>query len=56
VNSYTTELQNVLSVASDKDGNFVVVWQSWAQDGGATTGSSGSATTLPVRPGGPSSK
>lgn len=33
VNSYTTELQNVAHVASHESGNFVVVWQSWAQDG-----------------------
>jgi hypothetical protein len=33
VNTFTTGLQSSPSVASDADGNFVVVWQSYAQDG-----------------------
>jgi hypothetical protein len=33
VNSYTTHTQRVASVASDADGNFVVVWASDRQDG-----------------------
>jgi hypothetical protein len=35
VNSYTTGIQKVPSVASDANGNFVVVWQSADQDGGS---------------------
>jgi hypothetical protein len=34
VNSFTAGVQAVPSVASDADGNFVVVWQSFGQDGG----------------------
>jgi hypothetical protein len=33
VNTYTTSYQQSPSVASDASGNFVVVWQSYAQDG-----------------------
>jgi hypothetical protein len=33
VNSYTTASQSLPSVASDANGNFVVVWQSHQQDG-----------------------
>ena len=33
VNSYTTSNQHAPSVASDASGNFVVVWQSFGQDG-----------------------
>jgi hypothetical protein len=33
VNSYTTSYQRFPSVASDSAGNFVVVWQSYGQDG-----------------------
>jgi hypothetical protein len=33
VNTYTTSLQKFASVASDPDGNFVVVWNSFMQDG-----------------------
>jgi len=33
VNTYTTSYQGRPSVASDRNGNFVVVWQSYAQDG-----------------------
>jgi hypothetical protein len=33
VNTYTTDLQRSPAVASDSSGNFVVVWQSWTQDG-----------------------
>jgi hypothetical protein len=33
VNSYTTNDQGMPSVASDQNGNFVVVWQSLNQDG-----------------------
>lgn len=33
VNSYTTDIQNKSSIAVDADGNFVVSWQSWGQDG-----------------------
>ncbi len=33
VNTYTTAEQNTPTVASDADGNFVVVWQSSGQDG-----------------------
>ncbi len=35
INSHTTEHQNRLDVAADAEGNFVVVWQSWLQDGDA---------------------
>jgi hypothetical protein len=35
VNSYTTSYQTDPAVASDADGNFVVVWQSFYQDGSA---------------------
>ncbi len=33
VNTYTTEFQSYSAVAADSSGNFVVVWQSFAQDG-----------------------
>jgi hypothetical protein len=33
VNTYTTEVQHLPSVASDSSGNFVVVWRSYTQDG-----------------------
>jgi hypothetical protein len=33
VNSYTTSAQRLPAVASDARGNFVVVWESYAQDG-----------------------
>jgi hypothetical protein len=33
VNSYTTSIQRVPAVASDANGNFVVVWNSYGQDG-----------------------
>ena len=33
VNSYTTRHQSFASVASDRSGNFVVVWQSYGQNG-----------------------
>jgi phosphoheptose isomerase len=33
VNSYTTENQGYAAVTSDANGNFVVVWQSFGQDG-----------------------
>ena len=33
VNTYTTDFQNSPSVASDSGGNFVVVWQSFSQEG-----------------------
>jgi hypothetical protein len=33
VNTYTTSIQYVPAVASDANGNFVVVWLSYAQDG-----------------------
>jgi hypothetical protein len=33
VNSYTTGVQQFPSVASDAGGNFIVVWESYAQDG-----------------------
>ncbi|MEO8198258.1 MAG: hypothetical protein ABI689_16185 [Thermoanaerobaculia bacterium] len=36
VNSYTTNHQSYSRVASDAAGNFVVVWQSGAQDGSGT--------------------
>jgi hypothetical protein len=32
-NTYVENYQNFASVASDASGNFVVVWQSWSQDG-----------------------
>jgi hypothetical protein len=35
VNSYTTNSQNHPSAASDANGNFVVVWESYGQDGSA---------------------
>jgi hypothetical protein len=35
VNSYTTSWQGGPAVASDANGNFVVVWQSYGQDGSA---------------------
>jgi hypothetical protein len=35
VNSYTTDEQEYASVASDADGNFVVVWHSYSQDAGS---------------------
>ena len=44
VNSYTTGSQGCPSVASDASGNFVVVWESYGQDG-SQPGSSASATT-----------
>ena len=34
VNSYTTSFQSLPAVASDANGNFVLVWQSYRQDGG----------------------
>ena len=34
VNTYTTGYQFVPAVAMDASGNFVVVWEGWAQDGG----------------------
>src|SRR5262245_65799571 len=33
VNTYTTSSQTFASVAADADGNFVVVWHSFGQDG-----------------------
>ena len=33
VNSYTTSLQSLMRVASDENGNFVVVWNSFGQEG-----------------------
>ena len=33
VNTYTTSFQNNISVAMDSDGDFVIVWQSFNQDG-----------------------
>ncbi len=33
VNSYTTSFQNSVDVAMDEDGNFVIVWNSFTQDG-----------------------
>jgi hypothetical protein len=33
VNTYTTDVQSRASVASDSSGNFVVVWESFNQDG-----------------------
>jgi len=36
VNSYTTSSQRRPSVASDANGNFVVVWSSYGQDGSGT--------------------
>jgi hypothetical protein len=33
VNTYTTSMQGFPSVAADSSGNFVVVWESYAQDG-----------------------
>ncbi|GAB4335361.1 MAG: hypothetical protein Kow0037_15200 [Calditrichia bacterium] len=33
VNTYTTDYQGSPSVAMDASGNFVVVWESWGQDG-----------------------
>jgi hypothetical protein len=33
VNTFTTSYQREPSVATDSSGNFVVVWQSWDQDG-----------------------
>ena len=33
VNSYTTGYQSYPAVASDANGNFVVVWESYGQDG-----------------------
>ena len=36
VNTYTTSTQADPAVASDSSGNFVVVWESYAQDGSAT--------------------
>ena len=44
VNSYTTSRQRLPSVAADASGNFVVVWDSYGQDG-SDAGSSASATT-----------
>jgi len=38
VNSYTTDRQSYPAVASDPDGNFVVVWESYSQDGSPTWG------------------
>jgi hypothetical protein len=35
VNTYTTSFQGYQSVAADSSGNFVVVWESQAQDGSA---------------------
>ena len=35
VNSYTTSEQNYPVIASDRAGNFVVVWESYLQDGSA---------------------
>src|SRR5262245_10012106 len=35
VNSYTTNAQEFPAVASDPSGNFVVVWDSYRQDGSA---------------------
>jgi hypothetical protein len=35
VNTYTTDFQFASSVAADSAGNFVVVWQSYTQDGAA---------------------
>lgn len=33
VNTLTEDTQNIADVAMDEDGSFVVVWQSWNQDG-----------------------
>jgi hypothetical protein len=33
VNTYTTDSQHVPSIGTDRDGNFVVVWNSFDQDG-----------------------
>ena len=35
VNTYTTQYQGQMAVASDSSGNFVVVWVSYGQDGSA---------------------
>ena len=40
VNTYTTNYQGQPSVASDSDGNFVVVWASGGSAGSDTSGSS----------------
>ena len=37
VNTYTTSVQRALSVASDAEGDFVVVWQSFGSNGGDTS-------------------
>lgn len=36
VNTHTTDRQNAAAVASDASGNFVVVWESYGQDGSRT--------------------
>nr|NJM01539.1 hypothetical protein [Desulfobacula sp.] len=33
INTYTTSVQQIPSVALDSDGDFVVTWQSYVQDG-----------------------
>ncbi len=37
INSYTTGVQRSSAIASDADGNFVVVWESYGSDGGDTS-------------------
>ena len=50
VNTYTTDVQRSPSVASDSGGNFVVVWQTFSQDGSgsAVFGQRYSSTGAPL--------
>ncbi len=38
INTFTTQAQNVAGVASDADGNFVVIWSSGGNQDGSSTG------------------
>jgi hypothetical protein len=52
VNTYTTDAQKYPSVAADSSGNFVVVWQSFGQDGWfhAVIGQRFASSGLPLGP------
>jgi hypothetical protein len=56
VNSYTAGIQDRAAVASDADGDFIVVWDSAAGNDGTAMACSGDATVPPGCRGGPSSR
>jgi hypothetical protein len=52
VNTYTTDSQRTPTVVSDSSGNFVVVWESWGEDGsdGGVFGQRYADTGAPLGP------